>query len=63
MNNKYFNLYEQLPDPDIVTASYTALLNIAQLDLCVLPSDHFESCFFFKLTHIVSRLSHIISCC
>lgn len=49
MNNIYFNLYEQLPDPDIVTASYTALLNIAQLDLCVLPSDHFESCFFLSL--------------
>lgn len=63
MNNKYFNLYQLLPDPVIVTASYTASLNLAQItsgDSAPLITSNPS---FFTFTHLVSRLLCIISCC
>lgn len=63
MNNKYFNLYEQLPDPVIVTASYTASLNLAQTTSGCSALPIISNPIFFKFTHIVSRLLHIVSRC
>lgn len=63
MNNKYFNLYEQLPDPVIVTTFYIASLDLVQITFRCSALLITSNSIFFKVTHIVSKLLHTISCC
>lgn len=63
MNNKYFNLYEQLSDPVVVTASHTALLDLAQITSGCSALLITLNPIFFTFSHTVSRLLCIISRC